>query len=239
MAMSIHKPGQGYWVRVMTACLIGLVTVALAVWLYGQGLLVADSLPKHTWNASLAVGQTQAQAAEIIKPGAAVTLLGAPDKAGKPNPIGAATFAGVATGTTGLPSARLENVTLDRGPTGTRHDGSEIKTIVPAGTTDAKGLLIDRAAGDAPFSGNLLGGIVVAVVLVAGAVIGFWIVGVRISTVEWLIACDFEMKRVNWSTRKTVIGSTWVVIGACVLLAVMLFATDYTLKTIFTAIKLL
>jgi preprotein translocase SecE subunit len=47
------------------------------------------------------------------------------------------------------------------------------------------------------------------------------------------------MKRVNWSTRKTIIGSTWVVIGACVLLALMLFVTDYGLQTIFRAMRLL
>lgn len=245
MAMSIHKPGQGYWVRAMTAGLIGLATVALAVWLYGQSQLVAELLPKQVWNSALAPGQTAAQAEALIPKGSAVVLRGSPDKNGQPTVIGSGMFSGITVGTTGLPSARLENVRLERNAKGTRHDGSEIKGIVQAsalvpGAVEAGGVLaIDKSVGEPPIAGNLLGGIVVAVVLVVGALLGFWIVGTKVSTVEWLIACDYEMKRVNWSTRKTIIGSTWVVIGACVLLALMLFITDYGLQTIFRAMRLL
>jgi preprotein translocase SecE subunit len=54
----------------------------------------------------------------------------------------------------------------------------------------------------------------------------YWLVGVRASTAEFLIATDGEMKKVNWSTRKGVIDSTWVVILWSVVLAGGLFVID-------------
>ena len=32
MAGAIYKPGQGYWVRVMTACFVGVLVLATALW---------------------------------------------------------------------------------------------------------------------------------------------------------------------------------------------------------------
>ena len=39
-----------------------------------------------------------------------------------------------------------------------------------------------------------------------------------------LIATDGEMKKVNWSTRKEIVGSTWVVVAATFLLTAVLIA---------------
>jgi preprotein translocase subunit SecE len=67
---------------------------------------------------------------------------------------------------------------------------------------------------------------------VAAAAIGllglltFWLVAFKPRSVDFLIATDSELKKVNWSTRKEVIGSTKVVIVTTVLLAVILFVVD-------------
>jgi preprotein translocase SecE subunit len=227
MAMSIHKPGQGYWVRVMTAGLIGLVTVALALWLYGQGRLIAESLPKRVWSAAVLSKPGDATA---LTPGTPVRLFAAAGRDGKPAAIGSAVFAGLETGTTGAETVRLTDVKIDRVAGGPRRDASEMATIVPQSATDitpSNSFAVNRPVGTAPIDGMLLGGSIVAGVLVIGTVIGFWLVGVRVKTVEWLIACDYEMSRVNWSTPKVIMGSTWVVIGACLLLSAILFLSDF------------
>ncbi|MBL8964243.1 MAG: preprotein translocase subunit SecE [Phycisphaerae bacterium] len=54
-----------------------------------------------------------------------------------------------------------------------------------------------------------------------------------------MIATDGEMKKVNWSTRREVLGSTWVVIGACFLIATFLFIVDIAFSSFFEFVGLL
>ena len=70
-------------------------------------------------------------------------------------------------------------------------------------------------------------------------VLAFWLAGRREKTVDFLIATDFEMKKVNWSTPKEVIGATWVVIGAAVLISASLFVFDLTFRAFFKFIGIL
>jgi len=58
----------------------------------------------------------------------------------------------------------------------------------------------------------------------------------RRSTSDFMIATEGEMKKVNWSTRREVIGSTKVVILFTVLLAVFLFMADLGFQQLFKAI---
>ena len=85
----------------------------------------------------------------------------------------------------------------------------------------------------------LLQGIAAAVVFVVGALAALWFAGMRAGTVDFLIATDSEMKRVNWSTPREVRGSTYVVIGACFLLAGALFVFDLFFQAIFRGIGIL
>ena len=64
------------------------------------------------------------------------------------------------------------------------------------------------------------------VVLVAAAWFIFWLVGRSATTVDFMIATEGEMKKVNWSTRKEVWGATKVVIITVLSLAIMLFVED-------------
>ena len=50
------------------------------------------------------------------------------------------------------------------------------------------------------------------------------------NVVDFLIATDSEMKKVNWTTRAELIGSTKVVIIFMLLIAVLLFALDSFLR---------
>ncbi len=75
----------------------------------------------------------------------------------------------------------------------------------------------------------------------AGVIIFMGIIGLatylvywnRRTTCEFFIATEGEMKKVNWSTRKEIIGSTWVVIIVAVTIALILFTVDIIFKEIF------
>jgi preprotein translocase SecE subunit len=57
--------------------------------------------------------------------------------------------------------------------------------------------------------------------------------------VDFLIATDSEMKKVNWTTRKELIGSTKVVIFFVLLIAALLFTLDLVFGYFFQLIKVL
>ncbi len=74
-------------------------------------------------------------------------------------------------------------------------------------------------------------------VLAAGllAWLMFWIVN-RPKTADFLIATEGEMKKVSWSSRKEVIGSTKVVMITTFILAVLLLAVDLVFQLAFQTI---
>jgi preprotein translocase SecE subunit len=61
--------------------------------------------------------------------------------------------------------------------------------------------------------------------LIAYSAIVFWYTN-KPTTVDFLIATDSEMKKVNWTTRKELIGSTKIVILFMFLIAMYLFICD-------------
>jgi preprotein translocase subunit SecE len=54
-----------------------------------------------------------------------------------------------------------------------------------------------------------------------------------------MIATEGEMKKVSWSTKNEIIGSTKVVIMFTVLLALVLFVVDLAFQTMFSSIGVL
>ncbi len=50
-------------------------------------------------------------------------------------------------------------------------------------------------------------------------------------TVDFLIATEGEMKKVNWSTRREIMGSTWVVIGLTFIVALIISVLDFGVFT--------
>ena len=66
----------------------------------------------------------------------------------------------------------------------------------------------------------------------------FWIMN-KSSNADFLIATDSEMKKVNWTTRKELIGSTKVVIFFMLLIMVLLFTFDTIFGYFFQFIRVL
>lgn len=68
----------------------------------------------------------------------------------------------------------------------------------------------------------------VPAVIVAGlGLVAFYFIGVNRTSCDFLIATEGEMKKVSWSSRNELIGSTKVVIAVTFFLGALLFAVDY------------
>lgn len=79
----------------------------------------------------------------------------------------------------------------------------------------------------------------VAAAFAIGYTILAWYLINKPSHVDFLISTDSEMKKVNWTSRKELIGSTKVVIVFMLLIAVFLFACDLIFHTFFWLIGVL
>jgi len=64
------------------------------------------------------------------------------------------------------------------------------------------------------------------------AMLMFWFVN-RARSADFLISTEGEMKKVSWSSRKEVIGSTKVVIVTTLILAGILYGVDFVLAVLF------
>ena len=75
-------------------------------------------------------------------------------------------------------------------------------------------------------------------IAVLGSIV-FYLIARKPKAVDFLIATEGEMKKVNWSSRREILGSTWVVIGLTVFIAILCFTFDRTFQFIFTLMKVL
>lgn len=226
MSLGIYKQGQGYWVRVLTACFCGALVLASAAWLAQQ--MGALTLPTPNWDF------TARTTSGVISAGQSVDLLD--DRQGQAGQefvsIGTAQVQQVI----GTGSFRLGSFNFTDG-------ASAPGTVdrIRIGSADAPTFSADIATrrGVPVIEPLVLQSIVGAAVLLVGALLIYYFVGVKKSSSEFLIATDGEMKKVNWSTRKEIIGSTWVVVAATFLIAAFLFSVDQGFSLFFKLIGVL
>ncbi|HEY3246465.1 MAG TPA: preprotein translocase subunit SecE [Phycisphaerae bacterium] len=67
----------------------------------------------------------------------------------------------------------------------------------------------------------------------------YWLVGVNRKTCDFLIATEGEMKKVSWTTKRELWGSTKVVIFTTLLMGVLLFVVDVSFMLFFSWIGVL
>ena len=231
MSFGIYKQGQGYWVRVMTAAFVGVLIISAAAWGWGEAGTIR--LPARAW--TFAISNVEGQ----VSPGDTVELLKYSDDAATPDKL-------VVYG-----EAIVDEYIPGRGPTAT--------VVVSTFTTDAlrdlgneaieirsgdEGSLVLSAKIRSPrptpiFPVEYLQSGVAGGIMLLGAIVLYLFVGAKKSTVEFLIATDGEMKKVNWTTYREVKGSTIVVIVATFLIAGFLFGVDTLFATIFSAVGVL
>ena len=144
----------------------------------------------------------------------------------------------VSRGARGVPQRRLfQQYKRDQGKT------TRVGTFVGVGAVIAWGakFLYDRLSvyqGDEGWRLLITTGIPIVFAVGLGAV-AWWIVFGHRMTGDFMIATEGEMKKVSWSSRTEVIGSTKVVILFTVLLAVLLFVIDLVFQTGFRSIGVL
>lgn len=218
MALSIFKPGQGYWTRVLTAVGLGLIAVAGAAWLWSQ--VGAIRFPARAWSVSVS------NVTGAVTPGQHVSLMTDGEQR---RAIGAADVLS-ADFTTGV--VQIENVRM----TGSALVSATQRIETPDGAFVAAARRLTAIPVIEPV---YVQAAVAGVVIIFSAAFIYWLVGVKQRPIEFFIAVDNEMHKVNWSSRREVVGSTWVVITVCLAITVVLFVVDLGFSSLFRAIGVL
>lgn len=219
----LYKWGQGYWVRVLTAAILGVLFMVAGGWVWAE--LQAVHLPTPRYSMQLD------QVSGVPEAGSTVSLERSVD--GRAEKLGSGiveifTPEGKNQGhlTVGkiemLASAVVEDVNHVEIAGATPFVAAAIR---PQGIPIFDLVYLQTGAG--------------LFVILAGIGTVYWFVGRSPTSVDFLIATDGEMKKVNWSTRQIIIDSTSVVIGATFLIAFLLFVFDTIFSQIATATGLL
>ncbi len=222
--LRIHKPGQGYWLRMLSALGFGALIAAGAMWLWGE--LKAADIPVVAYDFTLETPL------DSLNPGDQIALFG-PEGAGQP------------VGTANVQESRDngENIIIADWFFEPEFQNDEstatITHIAPAGTPIDGASEIEQRQGIEAFNKIYLQGGVAIGVIALGAIFLLFLCYANRPTVDFLIATENEMKKVNWSTRREVFGSTWVVITISVLIAIVLLSADLLFSSFFRAIDLL
>ncbi|MEL7471730.1 MAG: preprotein translocase subunit SecE [Planctomycetota bacterium] len=222
MAGAIYKPGQGYWVRVMTAVGAGVLVLATAAWAASQAGLITP--PVAGYDVAVAgVEGTVAEGAQVELYERSATGL---ERIGSGTVVSADLSA--ATPTVRVGDTQMEDE---------RFEGDTERLRTADGSFSASVAAQPRTAYT--FSRVYLQGGAAGLVLLLGAAFIYWHIALRKPSVEFLINTDNEMKKVNWSTRREVIGSTWVVVAASLLIAAALFLIDLMFQQVFSLMGVL
>ncbi|GJQ30067.1 MAG: hypothetical protein HBSAPP03_19510 [Phycisphaerae bacterium] len=223
-SFGLYKFGQGYWVRILTASMLGVLVMSTALWMAGE--LKAFPIPTPRWSLPVEVNAGEAA------PGDTVTLRAADD--------------------TALGSAVVESYTVSSG-VGRMVVGQVSLLASRSSVADTKRVVVAGGEGQpAKFSAAvsvpqglpifqliyLQAGAALVILLVGGGLV-YYFVGLKPATVDFLIHTDGEMKKVNWSTKKIIRDSTSVVITAMFFVAALLFVFDVGLHTLAKVIGLL
>jgi len=238
MSLGIYKQGQGYWVRVLTAATAGVLIIAAAAWGWGQAGIVR--LPARQW--TIALSNVQGPIAQ----GDTVTLEFYHVKSDDPEKLvrmGSALVDGFepgkgSSGTILISEFENDPAVSDDVKLEDRASDSERIYIGDLGSESMTAIV--RGGSPTPIFPVLYLQLAAAgTVMLLGAIALFMFVGSSKKSVEFLVATDGEMKKVNWTTYREVKGSTIVVIAATFLIAGFLFIVDIVFSKFFTFIKVL
>ena len=231
MALGIYKQGQGYWMRVMTALFVGVVVLAGAAWGWGQAGGVR--LPARSWSFSLV--DTNLDAAGPAT-GDTVVMMGYVGASDELQEIGRGTITEFVPDRGSTSSLIVENFDSDL----TRDTAGDAERVYVGDADSPTMSAVVRSALSTPiFPVQYLQTGVASALLLIGALFLYIYVAMSRRSVEFLIATDGEMKKVNWTTYREVKGSTIVVIVATFLIAGILFLVDMGFSWLFGAIGVL
>tara|TARA_E500000318_G_scaffold17776_1_gene18089 strand:+ start:33840 stop:34568 length:729 start_codon:yes stop_codon:yes gene_type:complete len=240
MSLGIYKQGQGYWVRVLTAAALGIAFISAAAWGWGQAGIVR--LPARQWTLSLSNVEGD------IQPGESVVLLFYDVESDNPEQLaelGSAVVDEFDAGKSASGILRLSSFQDSSDPeiaarVSLQERASDAERLYIGTETDPSVTAIVKGGTPTPIFPVLYLQVGVAGgIMLIGAIATYIFVGVKKSAVEFLIATDGEMKKVNWTSYKEVKGSTIVVIAATFLIAGFLFVVDLAFSNFFSWIDVL
>ena len=76
-------------------------------------------------------------------------------------------------------------------------------------------------------------------IIILFGLFGYWLLALNRKVCDFLIQTEGEMKKVNWTTRKDIIGSTKVVIFVVIAMGFLLFVVDLFFTQFFSTIGVL
>ena len=219
MSWGIYRSGQGYWVRVMTAVVAGVLVLSTAGWLYKQ--MSAVRLPIKRWDIAVLSPTGQPTVGETIR-------LFAGDQR----------FAsGILEGVDAVGTTTLLRV-VDLRVTDSSFDPIQATMITSAGgftgVTAKNGVNAIQV-----FEQVYLQAGVAALAILVGAAFIYLMTALKPGPVDFLISTDGEMKKVNWSTKRDIYRSTLVVIFASLFIASGLFVVDSVFAAFFKFVGVL
>jgi preprotein translocase SecE subunit len=223
-SFGIYKYGQGYWVRMLTAIAVGILFISAAGWAWNELTKVTIPMPRWT----MAVTDIEGKPA----PGQSVTFLKGGNNAGT---VGTGIIESAA------PSGDRYQVVVGQlaiEPGEAMADTRQIQSIGADGVRAFYGV-VGNPIGIRVFDLVYLQVGVATALVLTGFILIYHYVGRKPESVDFLIATDAEMRKVNWGTRKVILDSTWVVISATFLIAAVIFLSDTVLSTFFRAIGVL
>ncbi len=223
----ILKPGRGYWVRVLTAVALGTLFLATALWAAGQ--LGAYNPPVRAWTVRVTnVHGSLPAAGQVVE----LSKLEMSDN--RAVKIGTATVESVATEGETAARVTVRDILLDSPKDDTPTETKRLS--VPGATPESdpvfNGQVNTPPAPEYKFQRVYVQAGAAAVIVFGGLFLIYRYVGNRPTTVDFLIATDEEMRKVNWSTRKVILDSTLVVISATFFIAALIFTADLILKQV-------
>ncbi|MBA4029061.1 MAG: preprotein translocase subunit SecE [Planctomyces sp.] len=234
MPLGMHKPGQGYWVRVMTATLIGLFTLGAAYWGWTQSELVAVRLPSSTWSFTGALDSalSSGDGSKLPTLGTKLTLQG-PASEGGERPT-------IATGTIARRLATSDREFLVTGVEFAQGNAS-LERVASAALPDGSALItnIARASRQPLIQPALIQGGFAGLFMLLGSVAAYWFCASNPRSADFLINTDFEMRKVNWSTPTQIRGYTWVVIFSALFVSAVLLVFDTAFALFFGAVGII
>ncbi len=227
MSFGIYKQGQGYWVRTMTAVFVGILFLVGASWAWTQAENITLPIKGYVLTLNVTGDQQPAPQSTVI-----IERIGAQDAI---EPVATARVESLTVSTSGRGILNLDQVDFAEG-----HQGipSDARVRAQTDSLNFSGQVVGRQEIEL-FPRLYVQATIAGIIILAGTICLYWLVGVKPGTVDFLVATDGEMKKVNWSTRKEIIGSTQVVIVAAVLIAGILFVIDLAFSNFFKLIGVL
>lgn len=226
MSLAIYKSGQGYWTRLLSGVGVGVLVLAGVAWLWGELGAVGTGRSVISASSSMVSQNLAEWGRDQNLPIANIATIRKIDvQVGPGNQPTGFTLTDLNGQTFSLTPANMRvlmnrvaakqsgNTAIEQPdpPANVRVDQQTIKFETEASWAYTNRLYIQA-------------GVSVGIILVFGALVYYLLNKPNI--VDFMIATEAEMKKVNWPTKREVMGSTWIVICGTVMMAVLLLVVD-------------